>query len=86
MAGPAWRPDNFLLLDPEKPLANPNELLKLRRGRIADPRAINHNCPCCNRTMAWELFRAHALPCYRKWRKVKLNITHRTFQGGGPNA
>ena len=78
--GPAWKPENFLLLDPDQPKADPNELLKLRRGQMADPATMNHNCPCCGRTMAWPLFKAHALDCYRKWRRPRL------FTGGNPNA
>ena len=80
----AFKRENFLLLDPEAPLADPNELLAKQGGRLDDPRTMNHNCPSCGRTMTWDLFRAHALPCYRKWRRVKLDITKRVFQGGGP--
>lgn len=72
---------DFFLMDPERPKADPNELLNLRRGEMVDPRRINHNCPICNRTMAWDLFKAHAEPCYRKWRKVKLDITRKVFRG-----
>lgn len=78
---PAWRPENFLLLDPEQPTTDPNELLKLRRGRMADPNTVNHNCPCCDRTMSWSLFKAHALACYKSWRKIKVDVTRRKFAG-----
>ena len=43
---------------------------------------MNHNCPICNRTMGYALFMAHARACYTKWRRVKLDITHKVFTGG----
>jgi hypothetical protein len=78
---PAWKLDNFFLLDPENPLMDPNELLKLRKGHMADPDSMNHNCPCCNLTLSWDMFKAHWRGCYISWRKVRLDITKRKFAG-----
>lgn len=72
---------DFFLYDPDKPMDNPDALLRARGGKLTDPRAVNHNCPICNRTMAWDLFQAHARPCYAKWRKVKLDISRKVFKG-----
>lgn len=33
--------ENFLLLDQEQPKADPNELLKLKRGQQPDPQAAD---------------------------------------------
>lgn len=77
-----FRQRMYSLFDPERPEEDPNALLNRMGGRLTDPNAMNHNCPMCNRTLSWLLFRAHLRPCYAKWRKVKLDITHRRFQGG----
>lgn len=88
-SAPIFRRENFFLLDPDKPLADPNVLLKEQGGRLDDPRTINHNCPICNRTLAYDLFVAHLKGprgCYAKWRKVKLDITKKKFTGATPHA
>jgi hypothetical protein len=78
---PLFRRENFFLLDPDKPLADPNELLKLRKGELPDPNAILHNCPICHKTLPYDVFVAHARACYVKWRKVQLDITKKKFSG-----
>ena len=68
---PRFDRSNMFLFDPDKPHEDPNDLLnRVHHGQMLDPRAMNHNCPFCNRTMAWDLFVAHAEGCFRKWRKV----------------
>lgn len=70
-AFPVFERQNVFLYDPEKPREDPNDLLnRVHGGQMLDPRAMNHNCPFCNKTMAWDLFVAHAEACFRKWRKV----------------
>ena len=62
---------NIFLMDPDKPKEDPNEMLaRTFKGKMLDPRAVNHNCPFCGKTMNWELFTTHAEACFRKWRKV----------------
>lgn len=67
------------LFDPERPKADPNELLK-ELGGMVDPRTVNHNCPLCNRTMQWDLFQAHALLCVMRWGHM-LDPTLKKFTG-----
>lgn len=68
---PQFERSNVFLFDPEQPHEDPNDLLnRVHGGKMMDPRAMNHNCPFCNRTMAWDLFVAHAEACFRRWRKV----------------
>lgn len=83
-SAPLFRRENFFLLDPDKPLADPNELLKLRKGELPDPNEILHNCPICHKTLSYEVFKAHLRPCYIKWRKVSLDITKKVFTGATP--
>ena len=78
---PKFERSNVFLFDPDQPKEDPNDLLKRMGGRLTDPYAMNHNCPMCSVTMNWELFQVHMEACYRKWRKVKLNIERRTFAG-----
>lgn len=75
-----------MLYDPERPKVDPNELLKELGGRMTDPRRVNHNCPWCHKTLAWELFVAHLVPCVTKWYKVQ-DVTNRRFTGAtlGPD-
>lgn len=62
---------NIFLFDPDKPKEDPNDLLnRVHKGKMLDPRDINHNCPFCNRTMAWDLFLAHGEDCFKRWRAV----------------
>lgn len=62
---------NIFLFDPDQPKEDPNELLnRVHHGKMLDPREMNHNCPFCNKTMAWDLFLAHAEDCFKRWRKV----------------
>lgn len=79
-SGPLFRRENFFLLDPDKPLADPNELAKQAR----DPNAIMHGCAYCHRVLPWDEFAAHFLPCAREWRRVRLDITRKTFTGATP--
>lgn len=68
---PAFERSNIFLYDPEKPKEDPNDLLsRVHGGKMLDPRAVNHNCPFCNKTMAWDLFVAHGEDCFKRWRKV----------------
>lgn len=86
-SAPIFRRENFFLLDPDKPLADPNELLKLRKGELPDPRTVLHGCPVCNRVLDYDVFVAHLRGphgCYAKWRKVTLDITKRKFAGATP--
>lgn len=75
----AFSRQNLALFDPERPREDPNDLLRrVHHGQMLDPRSMNHNCPFCNKTMAWDLFVAHAEPCFRRWRKVVYR-QHRTI-------
>jgi len=68
---PKFNLSNVFLMDPDKPKEDPNDLLnRVHKGKMLDPRAMNHNCPFCNKTMAWDLFVAHAEDCFKRWRKV----------------
>lgn len=68
---PKFNRPNVFLYDPEKPKEDPNDLLnRVHHGQMLDPRAMNHNCPFCNKTMAWDLFVAHMEACFGKWRDV----------------
>lgn len=68
---PRFNRQNVFLMDPEKPKEDPNDLLnRVHHGQMLDPRSMNHNCPFCSKTMAWDLFVAHAEYCFKKWRKV----------------
>lgn len=80
----AFQSGNFLLLDPDHPKGDPNELLRQQGGRLNDPRTMNHNCPVCHRTMTWELFKAHFREEYIKWRSVVIDVTKRKFPGASP--
>lgn len=81
----SFRQRMFALFDPDRPTENADDLRNRMRGQHNNPHAMLHQCPSCERPpMAWSLFQAHALPCYIKNRKVVLDVTHRKFQGGGP--
>jgi hypothetical protein len=68
---PKFDRSNMFLYDPERPKEDPNDLLnRVHGGQMLDPHAMNHNCPFCSKTMAWDLFVAHAEACFRRWRKV----------------
>src|SRR5688500_3615539 len=68
---PKFDRQNVFLYDPDKPREDPNDLLnRVHHGRMLDPRSMNHNCPFCNKTMAWDLFVAHGEDCFKRWRKV----------------
>jgi len=68
---PRFDRSNVFLFDPENPYEDPNDLLnRVHKGKMLDPKEMNHNCPFCSKTMAWDLFVAHAEPCFKKWRKV----------------
>lgn len=75
-----YRSDNHVLFDPEKPRKSAEDIAREMGGRLTDPYAVNHNCPFCNRTLAWDLFRAHMQPCMRRWFNT-VDITHRRFAG-----
>ena len=80
---PRFNRQNVFLFDPDKPREDPNDLLnRVHDGKMMDPAAMNHNCPFCNRTMAWDLFLAHGEVCFRKWRKVVRG--QRVFAGAAP--
>ena len=81
VSAPAFRPENFIVFDPDQPQKDPNDLAAAMGG-LTDPNEMQHNCPGCHRTMEWELFKAHALPCYKQWRKVAPGWRrHRNFRG-----
>lgn len=82
---PLLSPHSAVLLDPDKPTVDANVLLKERGGKMLDPALINHNCPFCKKTLAWDLFKAHMRPCVTRWFNT-VDVTHRRFAGGGPNA
>lgn len=68
---PRFERSNVFLMDPDKPKEDPNDLLnRVHHGKMLDPKEMNHNCPFCNKTMAWDLFVAHAEACFKKWRSV----------------
>jgi hypothetical protein len=77
-----FRAQLFALFDPERPQEDPNDLLRRMGGRVTDPNAMNHHCPLCDTTYNWQLFKAHLRDCYRRNRKVRLDITRRVFAGG----
>lgn len=62
----AMTADNMFLHDPERPFKDPNELLRERGGKMLDRNSVNHNCPCCEKTMSWPLFAAHARECFER--------------------
>lgn len=77
----AFHPGNFMLFDPEQPHKDANQLAA-ELGGLTDPNEVQHNCPGCNKSFEWEIFKAHALPCYRKWWKVAAGWRkHRSFKG-----
>ena len=78
---PAFRPENFMLLDPDQPKKDANQLAA-ELGGLTNPNEVQHNCPGCNKSYEWEIFVAHALPCYRKWWRVAAGWRrHRSFAG-----
>ena len=81
---PVFDPRNIFLFDPDEPHKSAEEIHREMGGTMIDPRTINHNCPFCNRTMAWDLFRVHMEDCYIRNRLVKLDITKRKFAGASP--
>jgi len=74
------RPDLMVLMDPEDPKVDVNELYQRRGRQMLDPALMNFGCPLCKREMAYELFVQHAEPCMRKWYKT-LDPTRRRFAG-----
>ena len=73
------------VFDPDRPHVGPNELYA-EMGGTTDPRLMNHNCPFCRRTMAWDLFVAHMKRskegpgCFERWYKT-VDPTFRRFTG-----
>lgn len=63
----------FTVLNPAQPQKDPDELLKEFKGNMRDPRAIDHNCPFCDKTMRWELFLAHLRPCIEKYAHMHVH-------------
>lgn len=88
--GPAYDARNVFLFDPDQPHKDAEQIYREMGGQMLDPYAVNHNCPMCDRTMAWDLFRAHLMPCYRANRLTRIDITKRKFAGasieGGKDA
>ena len=82
---PVFDPRNVFLFDPDEPHKSAEEIAREMGGKLTDPRTMNHNCPLCERTMTWELFRAHMGECYTRNRLVKLDITKRKFAGATPH-
>lgn len=62
-----------MLYDPDRPQLDPNDLLR-ELGRVIDPDSMNHNCPFCGKTMSWQLFIAHLVPCVTKWDKPRPTV------------
>ena len=81
---PVYDSRNVFLFDPDEPHKSAEQVHKEMGGKMTDPYAVNHNCPFCNRTMAWDLFRTHMEDCYTRNRLVKLDITKRKFAGATP--
>ncbi len=75
-----FHPSRLVLMDPEDPTVDVNELYQGRKRQMIDPKLMSFNCPLCHKTMAYELFVAHAEPCMVKWYKT-LDPTLRTFAG-----
>ena len=67
--GASFKPSEFMLFDPDEPHKSA-EQLAAEQGSLTDPNEIQWNCPGCNKSFSWEIFNAHALPCYKRWRKV----------------
>ena len=66
---PAFHPENFMVFDPDQPHKSA-EQLAAEQGGLTNPNEMLHNCPGCNKSFSWAIFKVHALPCYKKWRKV----------------
>ncbi len=78
---PAFSQENFMMFDPDQPHKSAEQLAK-EQGGTTDPNEVEHNCPGCNKSFSWDIFKAHAIPCYRKWWKVAKGWRrHRSFQG-----
>ena len=78
---PAWEQTNFMVFDPDQPHKSA-EQLAAEQGGLTDPAEVEHNCPGCNKSFTWDIFQAHAIPCYRKWWKVAPGWRrHRSFAG-----
>jgi len=79
---PAFEQTNFMLFDPDQPHKSANELAAENGNRLTDPNEVEHGCPGCNKSFTWEIFKSHALPCYRKWWRVAPGWRrHRSFTG-----
>jgi hypothetical protein len=58
------------IFDPDRPTLTPDDLLK-EMGGMADPNAMNHKCPFCDREpMRWEIFSAHARECFLSYQAL----------------
>lgn len=79
-AAVAFHRENIFLYDPDRPRVDPNDLYREMGNRLDDPAQMNHNCPMCHRTMAWEMFKAHAEACFVKWFHT-MDATARKFAG-----
>lgn len=80
LANAFFRADKMTLLDPDDPTVDANELYRSRGNKMLDARNVNWNCPLCHKTMAFELFAAHARPCAKQWFKT-VDATKRRFTG-----
>lgn len=83
---PIFRRENFLIPEPGKPLPDPEALLKQHALKpTLQERDVHFGCPACRKTFKYyDVFAAHALPCYARNRKVRLDITKKKFTGATP--
>ena len=71
---------DYQLFDPERPQLDPNDLLREFGGKVTDPRSINYNCPLCYQTMRYDLFVAHARPCFKRYGSL-IDPTLKQYRG-----
>ncbi len=75
-----FNPKGMVLMDPDDPTVDIEALYQARGRQMRDLKMMNINCPLCKKTMAYELFINHTLPCMKKWYKL-TDPTLRTFAG-----
>lgn len=75
----AMTAQNMFLLDPARPMKDPNDLARELAGRLTSD-SVMHNCPCCHQTLTWPEFAAHARDCLKRSFKT-LDSGFRVFTG-----
>ena len=75
-----FNPKAMVLMDPDDPTVDVNELYQRRGQEMTDLKLMNFNCPMCYKTMAYELFVPHVEYCFTKWYKL-TDPSKRNFSG-----